>query len=292
MNAARPLPFWAMGWLLAAGVYNLVWGAVVIGWPNALFDAIAAERPNYPALWQCIGMIVGVYGVGYLIAASDPRRHWPIVLVGLLGKIFGPMGFAFALLHGTFPPLFGLTILTNDLLWWAPFAAILWHAYRHREALPLRQTFVHEGRLAADPEAVFQWHESPDALTRLIPPWERMHVAERSGSLVVGSRVVLRGRVFVLPVRWVAVHTEYAPPHLFADQQEAGPFAWWYHRHHVLADGHGGTLLRDEVEYQLPFGLLGAYFGSRFIQKKLTAMFTYRHAVTRECCEQQKDKPS
>ena len=40
-----------------------------------------------------MGMIVGVYGIGYLIAARDPRTHWPIVLVGLLGKVFGPIGF-------------------------------------------------------------------------------------------------------------------------------------------------------------------------------------------------------
>ena len=41
------------------------------------------EFPRYPQIWQCVGMIVGVYGVGYLVAASDPLRHWPIVLVGM-----------------------------------------------------------------------------------------------------------------------------------------------------------------------------------------------------------------
>ncbi len=89
-------------------------------------------RPNYPEIWQCVGMIVGVYGVGYIIAAYDSRRHWPIVLVGLLGKILGPIGFAFALAKGTFPPAFGLTILTNDLLWWIPFFLILRDASRSR----------------------------------------------------------------------------------------------------------------------------------------------------------------
>jgi len=53
------------------------------------------------------------------------RTHWSIVLVWLLGKVFGLIGFLVALLRGTFPPLFGLTILTNDLLWWIPFAMIL-----------------------------------------------------------------------------------------------------------------------------------------------------------------------
>jgi len=40
-------------------------------------------------------------------------------------EILGPIGFAKALADGTFPPTFGLTILTNDLIWWIPFALVL-----------------------------------------------------------------------------------------------------------------------------------------------------------------------
>ncbi len=116
--------------LRIAGFYNLLWGAAVILSPNALFDLTGAARPNYPQIWQCVGMIVGVYGLGYLIAARDPLRHWPIVFVGLVGKILGPIGFIMALPQGVFPPAFGLTIITNDLIWWAPFAMILWLAFR------------------------------------------------------------------------------------------------------------------------------------------------------------------
>jgi small multidrug resistance pump len=125
----RP-PRWIRHWLVAAGIYNLVWGGVVIAAPHAVFDWTGMERMRYPEIWQCVGMIVGVYGIGYLIAAGDSRRHWPIVLVGLLGKIFGPIGFAYALLQGRFPPAFGLTLLTNDLVWWIPFALILRDARR------------------------------------------------------------------------------------------------------------------------------------------------------------------
>ena len=83
------------------------------------------ERPNYPQLWQCLGMIVGVYGVGYAIAAGDPVRHWPIVLVGLLGKILGPIGFAYHVCRGALPWLFGATIVFNDLIWLPAFVLIL-----------------------------------------------------------------------------------------------------------------------------------------------------------------------
>ena len=125
-------PRWARHWLWAAGIYNLAWGALIIAFPNLLFDLCGIARLNYPEIWQCVGMIVGVYGIGYIAAAGDSRTHWPIVLVGLLGKIFGPIGFAFALLKGTFPPVFGLTILTNDLIWWVPFSLILWDGWKSR----------------------------------------------------------------------------------------------------------------------------------------------------------------
>ncbi|GAB4550989.1 MAG: hypothetical protein Tsb0013_12930 [Phycisphaerales bacterium] len=124
-------PAWTRKWLIAAGVYNIVWGAFVVLFPNALFTLTGVEPlPNYPQLWQCIGMIVGVYGIGYLAAARDSRRHWPIVLVGLLGKIFGPIGFAQALYQDVFPLTFGVTIITNDLIWWIPFSLMLWDAAR------------------------------------------------------------------------------------------------------------------------------------------------------------------
>lgn len=123
-------PRW-MGWALGvAGVYNIVWGTWVILFPMAGFDLAGMPRPNYPQLWQCIGMIVGVYGVGYLAASRDPFRHWPIVLVGLLGKIFGPIGFAWNVALGTIPWWAGATIVTNDLIWWLPFAIILLRGVR------------------------------------------------------------------------------------------------------------------------------------------------------------------
>lgn len=130
-------PRWMSTTLWIAGVYNLAWGLFAVVFPEALFRWAGMELPRYPELWQCIGMIVGVYGIGYAVAARDPLRHWPIVLVGLLGKIFGPIGFAMALVKGTLPIAFGATILTNDLVWWVPFSMILWHAFDQAQRPPL-----------------------------------------------------------------------------------------------------------------------------------------------------------
>lgn len=116
--------------LIAAGVYNLAFGLFAIVFPSAMFDLVGMEQPRYPELWQCIGMIVGVCGVGYIIAAFDAARHWPIVLVGFLGKLFGPIGMAMAVLRQTLPLSFGVANITNDLIWLIPFALVLRHAWQ------------------------------------------------------------------------------------------------------------------------------------------------------------------
>lgn len=87
-------------------------------------------------------------------------------------------------------------------------------------------------------------------------------------------------RLGPVPLRWVAEHTEYDPPHLFADRQVSGPFAKWRHRHEFLDDGRGGTILRDLVDYEPPLGWLGRRFGGAFIKSKLRKMFDYRHEAT------------
>jgi hypothetical protein len=120
---------WMAGTLWLAAAYNVAWGTLVVLAPLAPFRWAGMEPPNYPQIWQCVGMIVGAYGVGYAIAAGDPLRHWPIVLVGLLGKVLGPIGFALSAVRGELPWIAGWTILTNDVIWWVPFALILRRAH-------------------------------------------------------------------------------------------------------------------------------------------------------------------
>jgi hypothetical protein len=128
-----PKPRWPATVLRLAAVYNLLWGAWVILFPNHIFDLTGIERPNYPGIWQCVGMIVGVYGIGYWVAARDFLVHWPVVLVGFLGKILGPIGFVQSAIDGALPWKWGFTILTNDLIWWWPFGLMLYLAYKeHR----------------------------------------------------------------------------------------------------------------------------------------------------------------
>ena len=117
-------------WFYAAALYNLVWGAVTILFPFLFFDLIGMERPLYPALWQVVGMFVLVYAPAYWWAARNPYRHRHLILIGLLGKVLGPIGFVWTLGSRELPLAFGWTNLTNDLIWWPAFALFLHDAAR------------------------------------------------------------------------------------------------------------------------------------------------------------------
>ena len=121
--------------LKAAAVYNILWGAWVVLFPLQFFQLTGMEPLNHPMVWQGMGMVIGVYGLGYWWAAANPVKHWPIVAVGFLGKIFGPLGFVFNYLNGVVPASFGYTLISNDLIWWVPFFLILNEARKKKWAL-------------------------------------------------------------------------------------------------------------------------------------------------------------
>ena len=120
---------WKAKWLSAAAFYNIAWGAWVVIFPEQAFELFDMNIPMYPFIWQSVGMIVGVYGIVYAYAAIDPNKYFPIVLVGTLGKIFGPIGFIFHYSQDNIPLEFGTLLIFNDLIWWPSFFLICYQYF-------------------------------------------------------------------------------------------------------------------------------------------------------------------
>ena len=112
-----------------AGAYNLAWGAYAAADPQWLFRFAGMPELNHPAIFACLGMVVGVYGILYLEVARVPERGFPVAVVGLLGKVLGPAGLARLIVTGQWPPQTLVLCLTNDLVWWIPFALYLRDAW-------------------------------------------------------------------------------------------------------------------------------------------------------------------
>ena len=57
---------WMSAVLLAVAGYRVLWGGFVVLFPFAVFRLVGIELPNYPQIWQRIG----IYSVGYSAVPS------------------------------------------------------------------------------------------------------------------------------------------------------------------------------------------------------------------------------
>jgi ligand-binding SRPBCC domain-containing protein len=143
--------------------------------------------------------------------------------------------------------------------------------------------FEKRTRIAAPAAAVFAFHDRPEALTLLIPPWEPARVVEKTPGLHVGVRAVIEVRVGSMVHRLVSEHTACEDGRMFQDTLRDGPFKKWVHTHTMEPDGAGGSWLVDHIEYDL--GRIGNLGAGWLVKRRMEKMFAYRHEMTRKTCE-------
>ena len=108
-----------------AGAYNLAWGAYSAYDPQWLFRYAGMPPLNDPEIFACLAMVIGIYGFLYWQVARDPEHGAPIAAIGLLGKVLGPIGLAQLIASGAWPMKSIILCVTNDFIWWIPFALYL-----------------------------------------------------------------------------------------------------------------------------------------------------------------------
>ncbi|QIZ70203.1 SRPBCC family protein [Oxynema aestuarii] len=144
--------------------------------------------------------------------------------------------------------------------------------------------FEYSSLINAPVETVWKFHERPDILDILTPPWQPVRVVRRDRGLEVGS--ISEFLIFLgpFPVRWVARHTACETHRLFVDEQQSGPMEFWMHRHEFSAE-NGKTRLTDAIEYAIPGGWWSELLLGWWVESRLRDMFRYRHEVTQRECE-------
>ncbi len=157
-------------------------------------------------------------------------------------------------------------------------------------------TYERETRVRAPLEEVWDFHSSVSGLEALTPAWMGLRVETVLGPdgdrdpevLEAGSEIELSMRPFEAGPRqhWTSliVDREREPGRaFFVDEMVHGPFDTWVHTHSFFADGEE-TIVRDHVEYELPFGGLGAAL-TPFSSVGFDGMFRERHRRTRDALE-------
>lgn len=132
---------------------------------------------------------------------------------------------------------------------------------------------------------VFAFFERPENLAEITPPGMRFRIRSESPvemrrGAVIDYTISLLG----LRLKWRSRISTYEPPHMFVDVQERGPYALWEHTH-TFEEVEGGTLVRDVVRYEMPFGPLGRLAHTLWVRRQLERIFDFRAVRLEEIFE-------
>jgi len=107
-----------------------------------------------------------------------------------------------------------------------------------------------------------------------------------SGLSELGDMIHWEGRQFGMWHRHVSRITAYEPNRFFQDTMDNGRFASFQHNHWFEAR-EGGTLLRDELRFALPYGPLGWLVGATIVQPHITRLMRRRFRFLKHLAEGQ-----
>lgn len=140
-------------------------------------------------------------------------------------------------------------------------------------------------------DEVFAFFENPENLARITPGSVGFRILTPL-PIVMKAGAVIDYTIKVFGIRryWTTLITDYAPPHRFVDVQLRGPYTFWHHTHTFEATERG-TLMRDEVRYVLPFGVIGRLVHALLVKRQLQKIFDYRGAVIATHFSTESDRP-
>ncbi|MGE3509543.1 MAG: SRPBCC family protein [Vicinamibacterales bacterium] len=127
-------------------------------------------------------------------------------------------------------------------------------------------------------DRVFAFFSEAENLQILTPNWLRFEIlSPRPIRMQRGTLIDYRIRLHGIPLRWRTDITTWDPPQMFVDTQVRGPYTTWVHTHR-FSDREGGTLVEDDVE----FNLLGGRMVLWYVARDLRRIFAYRHEALRQ----------
>ncbi len=143
----------------------------------------------------------------------------------------------------------------------------------------MRYHLYREQQLNCNIEEVWDFFSSPLNLSKITPKDMKFTVlSDLKNTLIYEGMEIdyLVSPVLEIPLKWKTRITQVNYKKSFTDLQAKGPYRYWNHYHEFIKNDKG-VLMKDSVDYELPFGLLGKLAHSLFVHKRLKSIFEFRY---------------
>lgn len=131
-------------------------------------------------------------------------------------------------------------------------------------------------------EEAWDFFSSPNNLAKITPPDMGFIITsdKKDGEKMYAGQIItyILKPMLGIPVKWMTEITHVKEGEYFIDEQRFGPYKLWHHRHSFKKTATG-VEMHDEVNYVLPFGILGTMAHNLFIRKRIEYIFEYRTKV-------------
>ncbi len=138
-----------------------------------------------------------------------------------------------------------------------------------------------EQQLNCNLDTAWKFFSSPHNLTRITPKEMNFKVLTDDKFETIYEGMVIDYTVsplFGISMKWKTIISQVVDKVSFTDFQGKGPYKLWNHFHEFIPN-KDGVLIKDTVDYELPFGFLGEMMHPIIVEKKLQHIFDYRFKV-------------
>jgi small multidrug resistance pump len=138
-TTGKPLAKWMKFVLRFAAVFNICAGLFMLIGYHETYKIIGMEKPDLNFPMQLVGILVGLFGVGYYLVARNPTENRAVLMLGFWSKFLGScLGTGYVIL-GKLPLHFVAVYFFADVIYLPFFYVILKRLYAlARDADPRR----------------------------------------------------------------------------------------------------------------------------------------------------------
>lgn len=137
--------------------------------------------------------------------------------------------------------------------------------------------YISTQKLNISKDKAWEFLSNPKNLKDITPPYMGFNIISGHERKMYQGQIIqyILTPVLKIPFRWVTEITHVVEGEYFVDEQRFGPFVFWHHKHFIQLS-ENGVVMKDIVDYKLPFGVIGKLVHFLFIKKRVNQIFDFR----------------